>query len=183
MLAVKRGDVDKLGVLYRRYHARLFSFFCHMNGHTTLSEDLVQDVFFRILKYRASFREGSPFLQWMYQIARNARLQSFNKTRPEAGGGEIKGPGPTVSADSLPYRMFERQQEEAILEQALLELAEDKRELLVLARYQEMAYEDIGQLLGIETGTVKVRVHRAMKELREIFLRLSGVETSCSAKR
>jgi RNA polymerase sigma-70 factor (ECF subfamily) len=52
-------------------------------------------------------------------------------------------------------------------------LREDKRELIVLARYRGMKLEAIADLLGIEVGTVKVRMHRAVKELRDIFLRLS----------
>jgi RNA polymerase sigma-70 factor (ECF subfamily) len=52
-------------------------------------------------------------------------------------------------------------------------LREDKRELIVLARYRGMKLEAIADLLGIEVGAVKVRVHRAVKELRDIFLRLN----------
>ena len=65
----------------------------------------------------------------------------------------------------------------------MLKLPEDKREVLVLSRYREMKYEDIAELLGCEVNTVKTRVHRALKELREIVLTFSSEKTSWSAKK
>jgi RNA polymerase sigma factor (sigma-70 family) len=56
----------------------------------------------------------------------------------------------------------------------LLKLPEDKREVLVLSRYQDLRYEDIAAILRCEVGTVKVRVYRALKELRETFHQLRG---------
>ena len=64
-----------------------------------------------------------------------------------------------------------------------MRLREDKRELIVLARYRGMKYERIAELLGIETGAVKVRVHRALRELRDVFLELSDGNPSCDVKR
>ena len=74
MLDVSNGQVGKLGVLFDRNHRKLFDFFIRMTRSREVSEDLVQDVFFRILKYRATFRAGSRFTTWMYHIARNARI-------------------------------------------------------------------------------------------------------------
>ena len=80
-------------------------------------------------------------------------------------------------------RRLEADCERARLKQALLQLREDKRELIVLARYRGMKHEQIAELLGIETGAVKVRIHRALRELRDVFLQLSDGEPSCDAKR
>jgi len=55
-----------------------------------------------------------------------------------------------------------------------MQLPEDKRELLVLSRFQELKYDEIARLLGCEVGAVKVRVHRALQQLREIFQQLEG---------
>ena len=65
--------------------------------------------------------------------------------------------------------MTEDASEAARLQRALLSLRPDKRELIVLARYSELKYEAIAELLGVDVGTIKVRVHRAMKELRDKF--------------
>lgn len=181
MLAVRDGDVGKLGVLFERHHTALFDFFARMTGNRPVSEDLVQDVFFRILKYRKTYRNESQFTTWMYHIARNTRFDQFKKRRLETVSPEeeIQIPSNGISA----AKQFEHDQEKELLARALMKLPEDKRELLVLARYREMKYEEIGDLLGVDVGAVKVRVFRAMKELREIFLRLSGEKSSCNVKR
>jgi len=181
MLAVRDGDVSKLGVLFDRYHAPLFDFLERVTGNSALAEDLVQDVFFRILKYRKTYRNDSHFKTWMFHIARNARIDYFKKHRPEVlfpeDDFEIESLAPRPSAE------LEHQQQTALLEQAMYKLPEDKREVLVMARYQEMKCEQIAGLLGCEVGTVKVRIHRALKELRGIYLKLSGEKASCSVKK
>ena len=55
--------------------------------------------------------------------------------------------------------------------------------MLILSRYQDMKYEQIAELMDCEVGTIKVRVYRAMKELRDIFFRLSSEKTPCNVKR
>jgi RNA polymerase sigma factor (sigma-70 family) len=71
MLKVKNGDLDKLGLLFERHHRALFGFVFHMTGQRELSEDMVQNVFYRILKYRHTFRGDGEFKTWMYHMARN----------------------------------------------------------------------------------------------------------------
>jgi RNA polymerase sigma factor (sigma-70 family) len=179
MLAVRDGDVDKFGLLFDRHHRRLFEFFYRMTGDRTASEDLVQDVFLRMLKYRNSFGQDSQFRAWMYRIARTVRIDRFRKHQNEA-------PMPVEHFESsreatLSIRLqerVERNQQTATLERALLELPEDKRELIVLARYQEMKYQEIASLLEIEVGAVKVRVHRAIADLRQVFMRMSGEKSN-----
>ena len=60
---------------------------------------------------------------------------------------------------------------------------ENCSEVLVLSRYQDMKYEQIAELMGCEVGAIKVRVHRAMKELREIFLKLASEKPPCDVKK
>lgn len=160
MCRVQAGEVAALGILFERHQTPLLSFFLRMGTPRALGEDMVQDVFVRILKYRASYRAGSRFATWMYYIARNARLDAMHKRRGEVDWDDAYAPmiGPVDNAQS--------NQELQLLEKAMQALPEEKRELLVLARYQEMRYDEIGALLGCETSTVKVRVHRAMRELR-----------------
>src|SRR5881394_1762313 len=81
MLAVRNGDVSKLGVLFDRHHRALFDFFVRMTGRRNVADDLVQDVFFRILKYRRTFRDESWFRAWMFHIARNARVDYYRSHR------------------------------------------------------------------------------------------------------
>ena len=83
MLQVREGIGEMLGVLFDRYQQPLFSFFVRLTGDRALSEDLVQDVFYRILRYRHTYKPGSAFRSWMYQVARNARQDSLHRQRPE----------------------------------------------------------------------------------------------------
>jgi len=170
MHAVRGGDVAKLGVLFERYHRPLFDFLVRMTGNATAAEDLVQDVFVRVLKYRATWRDEGRFETWLFRIARNARADYFKSRSADAPIDEAAD----HPSGALPaIDMLARDREVARLQQALMLLREDKRELIVLARYRGMKLEAIADLLGVEVGTVKVRMHRAVKELRDIFLRLN----------
>jgi len=179
MLAVRNGEVEQFGVLFERHHDRLFAFFYRMTGDPPASEDLAQEVFVRMLKYRGSFGETSEFRAWMYQIARNVRANHFRSRVAEAELSE------DVRADEhRPASLqLERQEELSVLQRALLALPEDKREILILARYEEMKYEAIATMLQIEVGAVKVRVHRALRELRAVYLRMSSEEPKCDVKK
>jgi RNA polymerase sigma-70 factor (ECF subfamily) len=162
MLAVSAGDVKQFGVLFDRYHQRLFDFFYRLSGDSASSHDLVQEVFLRMLKYRHRFGPDSEFRAWMYQIARTARIDRFRgehkaSVRPESS--QEGSPGPD--------RLAELEERSRLLQRAL-------RELLILARFQEMKYGQIAVVLDIEVGAVKVRIHRTIAELRDIFLQLSG---------
>lgn len=163
MLSVREGKGEMLGVLFDRYQVPLFNFYSKLTGDWAASEDLVQEVFLRILKYRRTYRPDKPFRTWMYQIARNTRLDHVRKKRPDTNWEPDWAPT-TQDVDTA-----QQSQELALLQRALMQMSEAQREVLVLTRFQELGYDEVGELLGCEAGAVKVRVHRALKELREIF--------------
>ena len=80
----------------------------------------------------------------------------------------------TILHSIRPDQHFEESERARILQKALLQLTDEKRELLVLSRFQELSYAEIAELLGVDAGTVKVRAHRAMKELRDIVRGISS---------
>lgn len=167
MTQVREGDVGKLGVLFERHHRRLLSFFLRLTGGRQASEDLVQEVFVRMLKYRQSFRGEGEFAPWMFKLARNVAADHF-------GRGAREGPLPDepeeqVSAAPLAQEELERAEAARLLRAALLRLPVEKREVLVLSRFADLRYEQIAALLGTSEGAVKVRVHRALKQLREAY--------------
>ncbi|HZE79771.1 MAG TPA: RNA polymerase sigma factor [Candidatus Polarisedimenticolia bacterium] len=168
MAQVRGGVGEMLGVLFERYHVPLFNFYLKLTGDRTASEDLVQEVFFRILKYRHSYRPDTAFRAWMYQIARNARIDLLRKHRPETNLE------PEMSPAVAPMDTAQQSQEARLLHSALMQISEDKREVLILSRFQDLKYEEIAQLLGCEVGTVKTRVHRALQDLRQIFQQLES---------
>jgi RNA polymerase sigma factor (sigma-70 family) len=172
MQAVRDGDLARLGTLFERHHLAVFDFLARMTGDRAAAEDLTQDVFVRILKYRATFRNEGSFQTWLFRIARNARADYFKR---RGGVEHISDEGIDPPADTPgPARLLEQGQDAARLRQALLRLREDRRELIVLARYRGMTHEEIAELLGVDPGAVKVRFHRAIKELREIYLSLEN---------
>ena len=79
-----------------------------------------------------------------------------------------------MSPAVAPVDTAQQSQEALLLHHALMRISEDKREVLVLSRFQDLKYEEIAQLLGCEVGTVKTRVHRALQELRQVFHQLQG---------
>ncbi len=83
MQQVRDGDVGKLSLLFDHHHKPLLRFFVHLTSNHEASEDLVQEVFFRVLKYRQSFQPGTSFRAWLYQIARNAHIDQAGKHKLE----------------------------------------------------------------------------------------------------
>jgi len=166
MLQVRNGDSEMLGVLFDRYQAPLFNFYARLMGDRGTSEDLVQEVFLRVLRYRASYQPGTPFRPWIYRIARNARFDHYRKSPPQERFE------PETAAAGAPPDSAQQEQEAELLHRALQQLPDDKREILILARFQELKYEEIAGLLGCELNTVKTRVHRALQDLRKAFRRL-----------
>jgi len=172
MLEVRDGEVAKLGILFERHHRTLFNFFLRLTSNRQASEDLVQEVFLRMLKYRHTYRGENGFGVWMYRIARNVRADHYRKPRREVPMQEDEHE--PVSHEFTASENMEREQEVDLLHQALNNLTDDKREVLLLSRFQNLKYEEIAEMLGCAVGTVKARVHRAIKDLRQNFLELSS---------
>ncbi|HEY3938795.1 MAG TPA: RNA polymerase sigma factor [Bryobacteraceae bacterium] len=171
MKLVQAGDTAQLAVLFERYHLPLFRYLLCLTRNRELSEDLVQEVFFRVIKYARTFDPRQTFPAWLYGMARNAWFDQQHKRRGELSGtelDEIRSPEP------MPEEMITHKQDMAFLQQALLKLPDEKREVLVLSRFHDLRYEDIARILQCEVGAVKVRVYRALKELREKFCELRG---------
>lgn len=180
MRAVQAGDLGKLGSLFERYHGRLFEFLSRMTGDRAASEDLVQDIFVRVLKYRATYQHGLRFDTWLFRIARNARADYFRVRRP-ADPVDLDTCDVPDPAEG-PVRQLESVRDHIRLKRALLSLREDQRELIVLARYQGLKHAEIGEILGIEAAVVKVRIHRALRALREVFLQTPDGHESWDVK-
>jgi RNA polymerase sigma-70 factor (ECF subfamily) len=175
MLDARNGDLRKIGTLFERHQTPLFNYYLRMTGDRAASEDLVQDVFFRILRSRHTYKDGQPFVAWMYHIARNARLDRIRKTSREVAL-DSRHDSPADGRTAAEHA--EARQDVDLLRRALAELPEDRREVLILSRYQNLKYDEIARLLDCEVGAVKVRVYRAIRELREIYSELTGRKPS-----
>jgi RNA polymerase sigma-70 factor (ECF subfamily) len=176
MLEVRAGDVSKLETLFERYHRPLFRYFLHLTARRSTAEDLVQEVFFRILKYRHTYQGAASFRAWMYRVARNVHHDQAVRHTAEVPLGEevleVQG------HDAPPDRQAQNRQEAVLLRRALAAMPPDKREVLVMSRFLDLKYDEIASILECEVGTVKVRVYRALRDLGDRFFALTGERAS-----
>ena len=172
MVAVRAGDVAKLGLLFERYQQRLYAFFVRLTNQPAVSEDLVQVVFYRILKYRHTYRDEGKFTAWIYHLARKVAADHFRK--------HARTPSPTDPTDlhqqaddgATPEVRAATTDDLELLRVALTHLPLEHREVLVLSRLQNIEHKEIARLHDCSVGAVKVRVHRALKELRDVYFKL-----------
>ena len=177
MTRVKDGQVGELAVLFERHSGRLLSFFMRMTGSRAMSEDLVQEVFVRMLRYRETYRgEGGGFSAWMFTLARHAhtdyRRRSARHELPSLPEQEPASDLPSA-ADAV-----ESRQAVDLLQVALSRLTPEKREVLIMRRFDFKKFEEIARILDCPVSTAKVRAHRAIRDLRRIYESLLSEATT-----
>ena len=166
MLKVHEGQTDKLALLFERYNKPLFSYFYRYCGRQDVSEDLVQNVFYRILKYRKDYNGSGKFTTWMYKIAHNLAIDYYRKH----GRYQYHDADRLVDEnEDTVDKVLIKKEETRFLRQALDQLKPHEREVLILSKYQELTYKEIGSILNSPEGTIKARVFRAIKSLKEIY--------------
>ncbi len=172
MIAVRAGEIRRLGDLFERYHKPLYGFFVRLTNQPSVGEDLVQIVFYRILKYRHTYRDEGKFSAWIYHLARKVAADHFRK--------HASTPIPTDPVDLVDQPDVEAQpsdqaavaEDVVLLRAALARLPLEHREVLVLSRLQHLEHKEIAKLMDCSVGAVKVRAHRALKELREVYFKI-----------
>ena len=166
MLKVKSGQLDQLGLLFERYNRPLYGFFLRLTSDQEASEDLVQNVFVRIIKYRHTYKGDGKFSTWMYHMARNLFADHYRKEKRMGYKEDVKVTDRYFANEDHAERTKIASEELDLLQSALSSLPIDKREILVMSKYQGMKYQDIAELLEITESAVKVRIFRALKELK-----------------
>ncbi len=167
MRRVKDGNLDQLGLLFERYKKKTFGFFFNMFGDAALSEDLVQNTFMRIIRYRSSFTGDGEFSVWLFRIARNVGNDHFRKNKSRYGDldGLEEMPEDTLTREESLMKSEELQ----MLRLAMERLDYEKREVLTLSKIEGMRYAEIGRILECNENAVKSRVFRAMQALKTEF--------------
>jgi RNA polymerase sigma factor (sigma-70 family) len=173
MLAVRDGELDALGELFERHHGPLFGFLFKLTGDRTAAEDIAQIVFQRMLKYRHTYRDDGSFTAWMYHLARRCAADHFR--RSNASPRAIDPADLHAHADDAPHAAHHAtvRDDHALLHAALARLDDGDREVLLLARFQELSFAEISGILECSVGAAKVRAHRALRTLRDIYFQLS----------
>ena len=170
MQLVKEGNLDKAGVLYNRYNKKLYNFFLRQTYDPSLSEDLTQNVFERLLRYRNSYNIQHSFRSWIYQMARNARFDHYKKKKLQITD-DVDFQRLDVKAENHSNGIDKRETLNN-LEIAISKLNAEQRELIHLTKIQRMKYSEVADLLDTTEGAVKVKVYRAVKQLRKVFLKI-----------
>ncbi len=165
MQSVKEGNLAAMTLLFERYYLKVYNFFLKMGLKRDVSQDLTQNLFFRMIKYRRSY-DGDNLKAWIYKIARNLHNDYRNEQKRS---NEILMYSDTypvdyeASAEGFPEEDFER------LDYSLARLSEEQRELIVLSRYQRLKYEEISAIVNQSVPAIKVAIFRAIKKLRGIY--------------
>jgi len=171
MILVKSGELNALSPLFEKYHVKLYNFFLRLTKNRSVSEDLVQSVFRRILSYRKSYNEEHLFKSWMYQIARNAHANHYRDNKIQIS--DYDDPEHIqVESDSAVEEM-ELESRKKTLYEALNGLQAEQKEIIELSRFQGLKYREIAEITGFSENAVKVKVHRALNKLRKLYFELA----------
>lgn len=165
MEAVIKGQTHRLADLYERYRDPVFGFLWNQTGaNRQLSEDVLQDTFEKILKYKSSFNSNrASFKAWIFTIARNALNDHHKKQRPTQALNSVSQP--SITADSV-TQWLDLEDTQTALQKALKKLKPQQREMLDLAWNRQLKYKEIAAITATSESNVKVNIHRAVKQLR-----------------
>jgi RNA polymerase sigma-70 factor (ECF subfamily) len=157
---------------------RLYNFAHWLTRDRQEAEDLVQETYAKALKGFGSFRPGTNFRAWMYQILRNTFLTSRTGLKStatlslELDSDQDSLPAVKETPESILLQRSDRQ----LVQEALGQLPVPYREVLLLCEFEEMSYQEISATLAIPMGTVMSRLSRARRALRDAVQQLQGTE-------
>ena len=166
MRGVREGNTDNLGVLFERHHARVHALCYRLTRRADEADDLTQETFLRVLRYSGSYRQEASFTTWLYRIVYNLCAEQWQQTRREESM-----PDEAERADRTgePVQLSERH---VLLDEAMHRLEPEQRAVLVLTRYHDLKYDDVARVLECTPAAARVRAHRALNDLKEIYREL-----------
>jgi RNA polymerase sigma-70 factor (ECF subfamily) len=174
MNQVAKGNLDAAALLFQRYHRALFNFYLQQGYARETSEDLVQTVFERLIKYRQSYREGMNLRTWLYQMARNAGSDQ-RKSQMRYGADDLSTQENKLVWSELGIDVqLENREKHQALDWALKALNAEQREVLFLTKFQQLKYSEVAVILNCSEGAVKVKVFRALEQLKAHYLKIEN---------
>lgn len=186
---VLRGDANAFEHLVHAYEKTVYNLALRTLGNREDAEDVTQEAFLKAYRSLDSFRGDSKFSVWLYRIVSNLCLDLLRsrQRKPtqsltvEDDDGEI---GELEISDEhfSPEKLLDRKLTRESVQRGLAALPDDARQILLLRELQGMSYEEIGQALGLEPGTVKSRIFRARKRLCAFLLQDGNLPDSLASK-
>lgn len=167
VVRVGLGDLDSLGELFVRYHQPILSFANRMVGDLAAAENLAQDVFLRVMRHADKFNPQQAARPWLYTIAANL-CRDYRHRQGRRPTSELSSE-PEAPVEG-PLEQLATREDCARVKEAIAELPEIYREIVVLRMYEQLPYADIAQVLGIREGTARSRMEYALQRLRKAML-------------
>jgi len=175
MSLVIKGETEKMAFLYERYKMKVYSYFFRVTcGEREMSEDLTHTVFYRAIRYCNSFTGQGSFANWLFRIAHNVAID-HNRRKKNSFNFENETDIFSVQSVISDENDADKSEQIALLSLALKKLEHEERELIVFGKIDCLKYSEIAQILGTTEGNVKIRMFRALKRLKEIFLKIENV--------
>jgi len=173
------GDDAAFAVLVHRYERGLYNLAYRMVRDAELARDLTQDIFIRVHRSLSKYDPVYPFTSWIYRVASNLCIDTIRKKKLPTISLDAPisvGDGESVQRDlpdpgTDPHADLEATDRGRILSEALGQLPEPQRLVLLLRHQRDLSYEEIALSLDVPLGTVKARIHRAREALRRILER------------
>lgn len=172
--AIASGNAQALDELYARYGPAILSYLSARLNDRAQAEEVLQDVMLAVWRSAATFRGESKVLTWMLTIARNRAINTMRKHHvtqtPLDDVFELQ------STDTGPQEKVEKNYQTQVVREALRHLPEMQREILELVFYHQLSGAEVADVLGINAGTVKSRLHRAKEALRRVLYTEGGLQ-------
>jgi RNA polymerase sigma-70 factor (ECF subfamily) len=174
MLAYQAGDEAAFERIVEAYSGRLYALFTRFLGQAPEREDLVQDVFLRVIRARERYQPTARYSTWLYRIAFNIAVNKTQRAPDDASLDaaifDDEGDAPAREIRDLrsedPSIALERGDVVSAVRSAINALPEAQRMALILAKYNELPYTEIAVVLGSSEKAIKSMVHRARENLR-----------------
>jgi RNA polymerase sigma-70 factor, ECF subfamily len=164
MARYQRGDFEAATALVDRIGPQLHRFFAVQFASRADADDLLQETWLRIHKVRHTYRTGEPVLPWFYAIARHVRIDHCRKTIRAAAHERKFDEVPEPPATTIDERGHP-----GGLEALLAPLPESQREVIEMLKVTGMSLEEVARATSSSVGSVKQKVHRAYRKLRQIM--------------
>jgi RNA polymerase sigma factor (sigma-70 family) len=167
MQALGGGELAAFDALFRRHYETVRTLCARIVASDESSDDLAQETFLRVLRHRSTFRGDARFTTWVYRIARNVCLEQLARQARDRRISE-RWSAESAGAAELPQSASDIE----LLAEAMRSLTTEQREVVVLCRFHDLPFSEIGAILGCSAGAARVRAHRALVALREAYRKL-----------
>jgi RNA polymerase sigma-70 factor (ECF subfamily) len=176
MMRAAAGDESAFNYLVEKYHRPIIHFLYRMVRNEAVAEELAQEVFLRVYRSRQSYRAEAKFTTWLYRIASNLAVNHVRDTRHERAAqtfsldapDEETGARPEVAGDEISAEQsLLREERMRAIRAHVMALPERQRMAVVMHKYQEMDYREIGQVLRLSESATKSLLFRAYQTLRD----------------